>query len=315
MPRSTTENDSLASSPTIASTRDYWTLHLRSEGRAPRTIATYLRALDKLDAFLADKGMPRELRAIRREHIEAFLVELQARGNQPATVSIAFRSLRPFWGWLVDEDEIERSPMDKMRTPSVPVNPPAVLKESDVARLLGACAGTDFIARRDLAILSLMLDTGLRRGELAGLRVSDLNLAQQVAFVEAATSKSRRGRAVAYGATTAKALIRYLRHPRAPRGEDEPLWRARTGLPLTGNEIYHTIRRRAAQAGIRVHPHQLRHTWASSMLGSGHSEGDVMVLGGWADRSMLNRYGASAASERAMAAYHSPIDALGRRSR
>jgi site-specific recombinase XerD len=310
MPRTATESPSLASDPTIASTRDYWTLHLRSEGRAPRTIATYLRALDKLDAFLGDKGMPRELRAIRREHIEAFIVELQARGNQPATVSIAFRSLRPFWSWLVGEDEIASSPMEKMRIPSVPINPPAVLREEEVARLLATCKGTDFIARRDLAMIAMMLDCGLRRGELAGLHVRDLNLAQQVAFVEAATSKSRRGRAVAYGATTAKALIRYLRHPRAPRGEAEPLWRARTGLPLSGNEIYHTLRRRASQAGLRVHPHQLRHTWASSMLGSGHSEGDVMALGGWADRSMLNRYRASAASERAMAAYRSPVDHL-----
>jgi site-specific recombinase XerD len=310
MPKTATETDSLASSPTIASTREYWILHLRSEGRAPRTVQTYLRALDRLDSFLADKGMPRELGAIRREHLEAFLVDLQSRGNAPGTVSILFRALRPFWRWLVDEDEITRSPMDKMHTPSVPQNPPAVLGDEEVAHLLAACAGTGFIARRDLALLSLMLDTGLRRGEIAGLHVGDLNLGQQVAFVEATTSKSRRGRAVAYGATTGKAIIRYLRHPKAPRGDRELLWRARTGLPLTGNEIYHTLRRRAAQAGLKVHPHQLRHTWASSMLGSGHSEGDVMVLGGWSDRSMLNRYGASAAADRAMAAYRSPVDRL-----
>src|SRR5438105_3627393 len=142
-------------------------MHLRSEGRADRTIKTYLRALDRLDGFLANESMPRELRSIRREHLEAFIVDLRARGNQPATVSILFRALRPFWRWLVDEDEIERSPT---------INPPAVLKDADVARLLAACAGTDFIARRDLAMLSVMLDTGMRRGELASLRVSDLNL-------------------------------------------------------------------------------------------------------------------------------------------
>jgi site-specific recombinase XerD len=240
---------------------------------------------------------------------------MQDRGLQPGTISIRFRAIRPFFRWLVDEDEIDRNPMDKMRTPSVPLNPPAVLAEDDVARLLATCRGPGFIDRRDLAILSLMLDTGLRRGELAGLNVGDLNLGQMVAFIEASTSKSRRGRAVVYGATTAKAITRYLRHPKAPRDPSEPLWRARTGLPLTGNEIYHTIRRRASQAGIRVHPHQLRHTWASSMLGSGHSEGDVMALGGWSDRSMLNRYGASAAAERARAAYRSPIDAIGRKLR
>ena len=312
MARTTTEA-AIVGGPTIASTRDYWVLHLKSEHRAERTISTYLNALRRLDEFLADRGMPRELRAIRREHLEAWIADMLER-NQAGTVSIAFRSVRPFFRWLVDEDEIDRSPMDKMKTPTPPMNPPAVLKDDEIAKLLAVCKGADFISRRDLAILSLMLDTGIRRGELAGLRVGDLNLGQMVAFVEATTSKSRRGRAVAYGPSTAKAITRYLRHPKAPHGPQEPLWRARTGLPLTGNEVYHTIRRRAEQAGIRVHPHQLRHTWASHMLGAGHSEGDVMALGGWASRDMLSRYGASAASDRAIAAYRSPIESLkGRR--
>ena len=308
MTRTTTEA-AIVGGPTIASTRDYWVLHLKSEHRAERTISTYLNALRRLDEFLADRGMPRELRAVRREHLEAWIADMLER-NQAGTVSIAFRSVRPFFRWLVDEDEIDRSPMEKMKTPTPPMNPPAVLKDDEIARLLAVCKGADFISRRDLAILSLMLDTGIRRGELAGLRVGDLNLGQMVAFVEATTSKSRRGRAVAFGPSTAKAITRYLRHPKAPHGPQEPLWRARTSLPLTGNEVYHTIRRRAEQAGIRVHPHQLRHTWASHMLGAGHSEGDVMALGGWASRDMLSRYGASAASDRAIAAYRSPIESL-----
>lgn len=315
MPRTSTEARSLASGPTIASTRDYWTLHLRSEGKSESTLRTYLNALARLNDFLTQRGMPTELRAIRREHLEAWVVDMQERGLQPATTSIRFRAIRPFFRWLVDEDEVDRDPMERMKTPSVPLNPPAVLAEDDIRRLLTACTGTDFIARRDLAIVSLMLDTGLRRGELAGLQVRDLNLPQMVAFIEATTSKSRRGRAVAFGAATAKAITRYLRHPKAPTDPNEPLWRARTGLPLTGNEIYHVVRRRANQAGIRVHPHQLRHTWASSMLASGHAEGDVMTLGGWSDRTMLNRYGAAAAADRAMAAYRSPIDAMSQRRR
>jgi site-specific recombinase XerD len=313
MPRTTIEA-AIVGGPTIESTRDYWVLHLKSEGRAERTISTYLNALRRLDDFLADRGMPRELRAIRREHLEAWIADMLQR-NQAGTVSIAFRAVRPFFRWLVDEDEIERNPMDKMKAPAPPLNPPSVLNDDEIGRLLATSKGTDFISRRDLAILSLMLDTGVRRGELAGMRVGDLNLAQMVAFIEASTSKSRRGRAVAFGPSTAKSITRYLRHPRAPRDRHEALWRARTGLPLTGNEVYHTIRRRAAQAGVVVHPHQLRHTWASKMLGSGHSEGDVMALGGWSSRDMLNRYGASAASDRAIAAYRSPIEGLNRKLR
>lgn len=192
--------------------------------------------------------------------------------------------------------------MERMRAPSVPLNPPPVLSDDQAALLLAACRGTDLIAPRDLAILSLLLDTGIRRGELATLLIGDLNLDQRLAFIEASTSKSRRGRAVVYGDSTARALMRYLRHPKAPQAEDAPLWIARTVQPLTGNEIFHTIGRRASAAGLRGHPHQLRHTWASSMLAAGHSEGDVIQLGGWTGRSMLSRYGALAAAGRASAA-------------
>lgn len=87
---------------------------------------------------------------------------LGERDNAPGTISILFRALRPFWGWLVDEDEIERSPMERMRAPSVPLNPPPVLSDEQSALLLGVCRGTDLIARRDLAMLSLLLDTGIR---------------------------------------------------------------------------------------------------------------------------------------------------------
>ncbi|MEX0625574.1 MAG: tyrosine-type recombinase/integrase [Chloroflexota bacterium] len=299
--------------PTLASTRNEWISHLRGLNRSPQTIALYLRALDGLDRFLTEQGMPRALRAIRREHLEAWMVAMQDRGLAPSHVSILFRAVRPFFGYMVDEDELDRSPMDKMRTPAVPFDPPKVLDPSQVAALLAACRGTDFISRRDLALLSLMLDTGLRRGEVAGLTLGDLNVAQRTAYIASSTSKSRRGRAIVYGDSSAKALLRYLRHPKAPHAAQEPLWRARTGLPLTGNEIYHTLRRRAAQVGLVVHPHQLRHTWADAMLKSGHNEGDVMQLGGWASRQMLDRYGASVAAERARDAYRSPVDRLARR--
>lgn len=185
MPRATTKAPSLADGPTLASTRDYWTLHLRSEGKSERTISTYLRALDRLDAFLAERGMPRTLEGIRREHLEAFFVGLGEIGNAPATISILFRALRPFWRWLVEEDEIERSPMERMRAPSVPLDHPPVLSDDQAALLLAACRGTDLIARRDLAMLSLLLDTGIRRGELAALRLGDLNLGEHLAFIEA----------------------------------------------------------------------------------------------------------------------------------
>ena len=153
MARITTEA-AIVGGPTIASTRDHWLLHLKSEGRAERTISTYLNALRRLDDFLAAKGMPRELRAVRREHLEAWIVDMLER-NQPGTASIAFRAVRPFFRWLLDEDEIDRSPMEKTHAPAPPQNPPSVLSDEEIERLLASANGTDFISRRDVAILSL----------------------------------------------------------------------------------------------------------------------------------------------------------------
>jgi site-specific recombinase XerD len=302
----------VAAGPTLASTRDFWDLHLASEGKAARTRAIYRYWLDGLDRFLTDHGMPRELTAIRREHIEAFIVDLQQRGLKPSSVSIAFRSLRPYFAWLTSEDadQLKTSPRARMKTPTVPVNPPAVLRDDEVRRLLDATRGSGFENRRDAAMLRLLIDAGLRRGELAGLRRGDVDPKRHVAFIEASTSKSRRGRAVAFGDDTAKHLIRYLMEPRAPHADDQRLFLGRTGTPLSGNGVLQAVYRRARQAGVKVFPHQLRHTWTSSLLAAGHSEGDVQQLGGWASRDMLSRYGQAAAGERARAAYRSPIDRL-----
>jgi site-specific recombinase XerD len=125
-----------------------------------------------------------------------------------------------------DADQIKTSPMARMQAPSVPVNLPAVLHDDEVGRLLAATRGTGFEARRDAALLLPLIDTGLRR--------KDVDPKRRVAFVEATTSKSRRGRVVTFGDDTAEHLIRYLMEPRAPRAEDEPLWLSRTGAALSG---------------------------------------------------------------------------------
>ncbi|MER3442961.1 MAG: hypothetical protein C4333_02115, partial [Meiothermus sp.] len=81
---------------TIGAAIDSYRLSLRAANRSPATIKTYLAALERLDRFLTERGTPRRLRAIRREHVEAFVVALEDAGQRPATVSLAYRSLQPF---------------------------------------------------------------------------------------------------------------------------------------------------------------------------------------------------------------------------
>jgi len=306
------DKETRALGPTVEDLIPSYGRHLRAEGKTTATVDhTYLPALVRFDSFLARTGMPRHVAAIKREHVEAYIVSMQNAGKRPATVNLAYRSLQPFWRWCVEEGEIRRSPMTNMKPPAVPVDPPEVLREEQLEVLLSSCRGNDFDSRRDLALISLLGDTGMRRGEAAGLTVDSIDWTHDVVVIEGETSKSRRGRQTRFGKGTAKALDRYLRIRSSHfAAGSRALWLGKRGA-MTGSGLLQVIERRGRAAGIEhLHPHLFRHTFAHHALRGGMQEGDLMQLAGWRDRGMLARYGASAAAERARDHYRSPLDAL-----
>ena len=133
------------------------------------TIKSYSEAVRQLDAFLSDRGMPRAVAAIHRKHIEAFIEDQLAR-LRPVSAANRYRSVQQFFKWLVSEGELRESPMVRMRPPTIPETPPPILREVDTDALFKVTAGTSFEERRDRALIRLLLDTGIRRAELAGLR-------------------------------------------------------------------------------------------------------------------------------------------------
>jgi site-specific recombinase XerD len=274
---------------------------LLAENKSPRTIQTYGEALRLFEEFLATRGMPLTMAEIRREHVETFITDLLAR-FKPATASNRYRTLNLFFGWCVAEGEIRRSPMERMRPPIVPVIPPEVLSDDELRRIFRACEGNLYRDRRDMAIMRLLADTGMRVGELAGIKVEDLDLEYSVIVV---LGKNRRPRLCPFGRKTSLAIDRYLRL-RAQREDAhaEALWIG-SGGPMTANGIADMVRRRGKKARVdHVHPHRFRHTFAHRWLAAGGAEIDLMQLAGWHSRAMVGRYGASAASERARVAYH-----------
>lgn len=313
--------------------------------RSPVTVATYRHHVEKLAAFLKAQGMPQDVGLVTREHIEAYFQHLATNvpnrkggmGVQPATLSVAFRSIRPFWKWLVEEGEINHDPMARMVQPKVPEDPKHHVTGDEVRSLLATCAGNSFEDTRDAAIISLLFARGLRRGELAALAVEDLNIAHGTITVRGTTSKSRRTRTISFGAEAERRLQRYLRRrSRHPNADLPALWlQSRRGhgwqrdprdsdltAPaggITGNGILQMLRRRARQAGLSgIYAHAFRHGFIAAALDGGMSEEAVMRQTGHQDVNMIRRvYGARAAQDRAnrVAREYDPLDLLVRARR
>jgi site-specific recombinase XerD len=294
-------------SPLISS----WRRSLEARNRSPKTVTIYTSAADAFGRYLAAQGMPTSPASIKREHVEAYITSLRQRGLSESTVHQQSRSLALFFAWLAEEGEVreDRLPTKNVKVPAPEPPPVAVLSGADIRALIKACQSgpSQFENRRDEAIIRLFAETGMRLGELIGLAREDIDLDAGVAVV---TGKGRgrgpRKRLIGFGSKTANALDRYLRARATHRLAELPeLWLGRhKDRPFTASGVAQMLRERARQAGLAesIHPHQFRHTFAHMSLAEGMQEGDVQRLAGWSSRAMLSRYGASAATERALAA-------------
>jgi site-specific recombinase XerD len=301
-----------------------WLRSLRARNLSDNTQRIYRRAVEGFTEYLAgyepgaeDRPAPTDLEGehgIHREHIEGYVTALMAR-TSPGNAHQHFRSLRTFFGWLVDEEELLRSPMRTMKPPQLPEVEVPVISDDDLKKLFATCKGTSFVDRRDRALMLMLLDTGGRLSEVTNRTQDKLDLDVNVLHV---LGKGNRERPLPFGKTTAVAMDRYLRaagkHLGRSLEERDPLWvsyKRRDALTIWG--VGEMIERRCQAAGIEhIHPHQFRHTFAHQWKVNGGNEDALMRIMGWRSREMLSRYGASAGVERARRQHQdlSPADRL-----
>ena len=281
----------------------YWksftrALRATTPPRSERTIKAYGYAVRDLANFVAPAPALTEL---TREQLELFFADFNER-HDPDYAAIHYRGLRRWFNWLLEEGDIQLSPMSRIPAPKVVDVPTPVLPLADIKKLLKACEGQGFNERRDMALIRFLIDTGVRLAGATTVRLEDVDLDRQQAMV---TAKGGDRYMTNLGARAVRDIDRYLRVRSQHKQKDSPfLWVGMFGA-LTEDGVYQLVRRRADRAGIDIEKavHVFRHSFAHYFRMAGGEEGDLQVLGGWKSRAMLSRYGKSMQVERARAAH------------
>lgn len=274
-----------------------WDLVMRQLNRSPQTRKTYAASVRQLHQHQLDHDASTVTDGVMPADIRRYLVDVLDRTSASTAVT-RWGGLLAFFKWATAEGMCHGDPMADVERPQRPELLTPVLTDDEIRAMLDTCRA-DFDGLRDVALMRLLLTTGLRRSECAGIMLDDLDLRAQTVRV---MGKGRRERLVHIEDSTALALRRYLRARRLHRHTEMPnLWVGKMGA-LTGTGIQQILQRRAERAGVkRANPHAWRHAFAHRWLSAGGTEGGLMSEAGWRSSQMIRRYARSAAAERGRA--------------
>jgi integrase/recombinase XerD len=262
-------------------------LALLAARRAARTVEAYRRDLDAVSDWLGAS-----VARTTTEDLETYLAELRAAGLSGATIARRVAALRSFFRHQMLLGARADNPAAELDLPPRVRKLPRTLSPSEAERLIEAAAGTTPRAHRDRALVELLYGGGLRVSEAVGLTKGDVDLDARIVR---ALGKGSKERIVPIGRPAVEALRRYLSRGRPfldARHRPELFLNARGG-PLTRAGAFLILRRLAATAGLepeRVHPHLLRHSFATHLLEGGADLRSVQEMLGHADLATTELY-------------------------
>ena len=231
------------------------------------------------------------LRSVDKLLLREYLSSLVASGLASGSVTRKVSTMRSFYRYLRTEGLIETDPMFGVRGPRRERRLPQVLTTEQIETLIASADGETPQGLRDRAVLELLYASGLRVSEVVGLEVSGVDLDERTVRV---WGKGSRERMVMMGVPAARAVERYLRdgRPRLVRGKQTALFVNRDGGRLSQRAVQLLVRRAALAAGIdrSVHPHLLRHTFATHLLDGGADLRVVQTLLGHANVNTTQIY-------------------------
>lgn len=257
--------------------------HVRVEKRlAARTVELYALDLRKLADHAAQAGVG--LLQVRNAHVRRWVAQMHGGGRSGRGIALILSGWRGFYTWLGREGRIQANPVQDVRAPKAPKPLPKALSVDDAVQLAeyGNDAADPWLEARDAAIVELLYGCGLRVGELVGLDAQASGAAKGWVDLQAGEAhvlgKGSKRRTVPVGRKAIEALRHWLAlRPLGPRAHDAALFIGRHGARLSAQAIWQRLKQRSQQAGLAtpVHPHMLRHSFASHVL---QSSGDLRVV-------------------------------------
>jgi site-specific recombinase XerD len=259
----------------------------QTEGKSGQTVAWYRK---RLNHFLSYMGAEAKLPDITLPTVRSFVAYLQGKtsryenhpltkpqegGLSTFTIHGYVRAVKAFTSWLYEEGHIKVNPLLKLKRPTLPKTMIEILTDDEIDRLVNSFNPNTMLGSRMLVMTLLFLDTGIRAGELLGIKVDDIDWESSTIKV---TGKGNKQRMVAFDPQTAKYLRRYLNtfRPEPENPHTKTVFLSKTGTTLTYNALAQLVKRAGEEVDIpRLHPHLFRHTFAVKYLMNG---GDVMTL-------------------------------------
>ena len=262
-------------------------LALLATRRAPATVEAYRR-----DLAQARERVGKPLPAATTDDLRTYLAQLRADGLAATTISRRLSALRSFYAHQVMLGARAENPAAEIESPRRRPKLPRTLSPREAERLIEAAAGTTPRALRDVALVELLYGAGLRVSEAVGLERAGVDLDQRLVRV---IGKGNKERIVPVGRSAVEALRRYLSRgrPYLDRRLRAELFLNAKGGPLTRAGAFLILRKLADKAGLepgRVHPHLLRHSFATHLLEGGADLRSVQEMLGHADLATTELY-------------------------
>ncbi|GFP24789.1 integrase/recombinase XerD [Candidatus Hakubella thermalkaliphila] len=274
----------------------------KSKNLSDKTISWYSYILESLMAFLCQENLDSRPRYITKAHLRAYLAYLQTKpivnnlsgkvdkvGLSSHSLKDHFSVLKIFFGFLEEEGYIAESPLKKEKPPRQEKKIVETFTEAQLQALLSQPDQKTFLGLRDYAILSTLLDTGMRLSELTGLRTQDINWNENLFLVY---GKGRKERQVPFSSKLKRTLWKYSQRRGEIMGQDL-FFVDRQGEELSQNAIRQMLRRYGEKAhlkGVRVSPHTFRHTFAKLWILNGGDPFSLQKILGHTTMEMVRNY-------------------------